>query len=166
MISRQQLAWGDAHVNSFFSAMAFITYILLAGMALGIQKRSALLPLLFSWLTVCVSDKYLCVLCVKVQSRGPWIVCEHCPRVDHHRGVGDAVVFVPADSSQRPLHLWPHCLQWIQICWVNVSFCDLWLRLKSILIQFYIKIVDTSLSGWSSPCYVACCLAVMVILWD
>lgn len=44
------------------------------------------------------------MLCVKVQSRGAWFVCEQCPRVDHHRGVGVALVFVPADSSQRPLH--------------------------------------------------------------
>lgn len=56
-------AWGDAHVNYFLSAMAFITYILLAGMALGIQKRSAPLPRLFPWLTV-VFQVNSCVCCV------------------------------------------------------------------------------------------------------
>ncbi len=49
----------------------------------------------------------MCVycVCVKVQSRGPWTVCQHCPRVGHHRGLGDVVEFVPAHSTQRPLDL-------------------------------------------------------------
>ena len=44
-------------------------------------------------------------LCVKVQSRGSWYVCQHRPRVGHHRGVGDAVEFVPADGAQRPVNI-------------------------------------------------------------
>lgn len=44
-------------------------------------------------------------LCVKVQSRGSWTVCQHCPCVGHHRGLGDVVEFVSADSTQRPLDL-------------------------------------------------------------
>lgn len=85
-----------------------------------------------SWLAVCVSGEELCsvCVCVKVQPRGSGVVCEHRPRVGCHRGLGYAVEFVPADGSQRPLHLWPHCLQRIQICWVNISFCPLWVRLK------------------------------------
>lgn len=71
---------------------------------------------------VCFRESAVCAACVQVQSRGPWVVCQHRPGVDHHRGVGDALVFVPADGSQRPLHLWPPRLQWIQICWVNVRF--------------------------------------------
>lgn len=91
--------------------MAFITYILLAGMALGIQKRSVLLPLLLSPDSPCVTQIKSCgvcvclCLCVKVQSRGSGIVCEHRPRVGCHRGLGNAVEFVPADGSQRPLHV-------------------------------------------------------------
>lgn len=124
--------WWDARLIWFLPAMAFITYILLAGMALGIQKRSALLPLLSSPDSLCVTRVKSCVLCVcvKVQPRGSGTVCEHRPRVGCHRGLGNAVEFVPADGSQRPLHLWPHCLQWIQICWVNITFYPLRVRLK------------------------------------
>lgn len=42
---------------------------------------------------------------VKVQSRGSWTVCQHRPRVGHHRGLVDVVEFVPADGTQRPLDL-------------------------------------------------------------
>lgn len=101
--------------------MAFITYILLAGIAFGIQKR--LVPEVFcdsELLCLCQIKRRVCRLCVKVQSRGPWSVCQHRPRVGHHWGLGDVAEFVPADSAQRPLHLRPHRLQWIQICWVNV----------------------------------------------
>lgn len=59
---------------------------------------------------------------LKVQSWGSGTLCQHCSRVGHHRGLGDAVEFVPAGCAQRPLHPWPHCLQWIQICWVNVTW--------------------------------------------
>lgn len=67
-------------------------------------------------------------LCVKVQSRSSWAVCQHCPGVGHHRGLGDALEFVSVDCSQRPLHLRSHCLQWIQICWVNTPQMSIFLH--------------------------------------
>lgn len=58
-----------------FSAMAFITYILLAGMALGIQKRSALLPLLLSPAVLYVFEINSCLcVCVCVRRFTPEVL--------------------------------------------------------------------------------------------
>lgn len=112
----------SSQVHFFLLAMAFITYILLAGMALGIQKRWVMHP---SAVYIMIHSKYVCVkcvwvnfVCVKVQSRGSWAVCQYCPRVDHNRSAGDAVKFVPVGRTQRPLNLRSHRLQRLQICWV------------------------------------------------
>lgn len=109
----------------FFLAMAFITYILLAGMALGIQKRwvcSSSGVFMTRGRRVCLKLK-ACVVHVslKVQSWGSGTVCQHCSCVGHHRGLGDVVEFVSADCAQRPHNPWPCCLQWIQIRWVSVT---------------------------------------------
>lgn len=117
--------------------MAFITYILLAGMALGIQKRWVNIPHLFLWWFTVVHQKSLkkkvsVDLCVQIQPRGPWNVCQHCPRLDHHRSAGPVAEFVSADGTQRPLNVWSHRLQWIQICWVNGYFIFIFMnRYKS-----------------------------------
>lgn len=112
--------------------MAFITYILLAGMALGIQKRWVCSSS-GVFMTRCrrVSLKLkACVVCVflKVQSWGSGTVCQHCSCVGHHRGLGDVVEFVSADCAQRPHNPWPRCLQWIQIRWVNVTLLSVCYR--------------------------------------
>lgn len=152
----------------FFSAMAFITYILLAGMALGIQKRSALLPrLLFpAVLYVFEINSSVCV-CVWEGSLQRFLDC---------------VRALP--SCGLLSRSWWCC--WVCTCWrytatsppltslptVDTNMlgkCQfLWFLVQTealIIAILYIKIFDTSLPGWSSPCYVVYCLAVMVILW-
>lgn len=116
--------------------MAFITYILLAGMALGIQKRfvsaSSVVFMTHWWHLRFKLKAY--VLFLKVQSWGTGTVCQHCPRVGHHWGLGDAVEFVSADSAQWPLHPWPYCLQWIQIRWVNVILLSVCVTYSSAVV--------------------------------
>lgn len=131
--------------------MAFITYILLAGMALGIQKRwvgsSPRVLIVHCW-CVCLQWK-TCVMSVslKVQSWGAGTLCQHCSCVGHHRGLGDAVELVSAGSAQRPLNLWPHCLQWIQIRRVSVTLSSLFI---------------VQLTWWSENPFVMCLFSRMI----
>lgn len=145
--------------------MAFITYILLAGMALGIQKRSELLPLPLSPDLLRASHKQMCVY-----------VCEGSVQ-----RFLDCVRALPSCGSS--LRFWWCC--WVCTCWRftatsppltssptadtnmlgNGLFLCPSLQSEAFWVKLCIQTVDTSLPGWSSPCCVASCLAVMVILW-
>lgn len=106
MINRQEPALRRC-TRELFSFSDGVHYLHFAGWdgPRHTEKVSASSTPVFLIHRVCFRGITACVLCAKVQSRGPGIVCEQCPRVDHHRGVGVALVFVPADGAQRPLHL-------------------------------------------------------------
>lgn len=126
------------------AAMAFITYVLLAGMALGIQKR-LVLTLLFSLPAYLPSSlgngcRGLCqapahsvpplashltpdslLPWLQVLPRGAGPVCKHSTGVGVHGGAGPASRPLPGHRTQRTEYLPPLGLQRLQIRGVSAS---------------------------------------------